>query len=194
MTRRVYLAGDLVFRPDALELFQRLKDICARCGLEGVSPFDGQKEVIGMPPGHRTILSIVKADQALMDRCDAGLFCIDPFRRAPDMDPGTAVEIGYMHAQGKPLEGYTVDGRNYPEKVADYWQKAWAQNLRQRKGSAELGSGDMEDPDGLLAHSEGMLQNGMVQGFIELSGGTIAVHHIFEDAFRLAAERLAGRL
>lgn len=191
---RVYLAGDLVFRPDALALFDRLKAICARYGLEGVAPFDGQDAVRGMPPGRETILRIVEADRALMDVCDAGLFCIDPFRRTADMDPGTAVEIGYMHALRKPLEGYTIDGRNYPDKVADYWRDAWSQNLRPRSGDMELGSGTMEDPDGMLAHSDGLLQNGMVEGFIVFSGGRIAIANAFEEAFAAAARRLAERI
>ncbi|AOX19853.1 nucleoside 2-deoxyribosyltransferase [Kozakia baliensis] len=192
--KRIYLAGDLVFRPNALKIFSRLKAICTEYGLDGVAPFDGQDAVRALPPGRETIMTIVRADRDLMDRCDAGLFCIDPFRRSADMDPGTAVEIGYMHGLRKKMEGYTVDGRNYPEKVEDYWLKAWRQPLTQRSGAQELASGSQEDPDGMLAHSEGLLQNGMVEGFIEFSGGRVAVHENFETAFRMAAERLAMRL
>ena len=39
------------------------------------------------------------------------------------MDPGSAVEIGYMYALGKPLCGYTSDGREYTQKVAAYFEK-----------------------------------------------------------------------
>ncbi|MGJ8526118.1 nucleoside 2-deoxyribosyltransferase [Halomonadaceae bacterium LMG 33818] len=192
--RKIYLAGDLVFRTGALALFDTLKGICQEYGLTGISPFDGQEDVKALAPGRDTILTIVKADRALMDECDAGLFCIDPFRRSADMDPGTAVEIGYMHAQGKPMEGYTVDGRNYPDKVADYWKHAWGESLRARAGNNELGSGDDEDTDGMLAHSDGMRQNGMVEGFIVLSGGDVAVNEHFETAFRQAVARLADRI
>jgi nucleoside 2-deoxyribosyltransferase len=52
----------------------------------------------------------------------------------------------------------------------------------------------LEDEDGMLAHSEGMLQNGMVEGFIRQSGGTIAVNADFFVAFRNAAAALAARL
>ncbi|GBR47656.1 nucleoside 2-deoxyribosyltransferase [Neokomagataea thailandica] len=191
---KVYLAGDLVFRPDALSIFRQLKLICADYGLIGVAPFDGQEEARHLPPGRETILAFVRADRDLMDECDAGLFCVDPFRRSADMDPGTAVEIGYMHAQRKPLEAYTVDRRSYPQKVEDYWGSVFKAPLRPRVESDVPSSGAMEDPDGMLVHSEGMLQNGMVDGFIMFSGGKISSADDFFDAFCLAAQRLAGRL
>jgi nucleoside 2-deoxyribosyltransferase len=192
--KRVYLAGDLVFRPDALALFDRLRAICAEAGLIGVAPLDGQADLQGLPPGQATIMAIVAADRALMDTCDGGLFCLDPFRRAADMDPGTAVEIGYMLAQGKPMSGYTVDGRDYPEKVAAYFRAAWNQGLRPRPPLALGGaSGSAEDPDGMLVHSEGMVQNGMTEGFIRLSGGQVFVNADLGTGFRKAARHLAAR-
>lgn len=193
--KTVYLAGDLVFRPDAVAIFDRLRAICASLGLKGVAPLDGQLDLAGLPPGDAVIMEIVKADRALMDRCDAGLFCLDPFRRAPDMDPGTAVEIGYMFAQGKPLAGYTTAMQDYPARVEAYFREVWRAPLRQR---ARLGlggsSGGREDPDGVLVHSEGFTQNAMTEGFIRLSGGRVFADPALEAAFRLAAEDLARRL
>lgn len=190
----VYLAGDLVFRPEALSLFARLKSICAQYGLEGVAPFDGQAEARLLPPGRETILAFVRADRDLMDHCAAGLFCIDPFRRSPEMDPGTAVEIGYMMGLGKPMEAYTVDGRLYSEKVEAYWREAWSESLRERPASDAPSSGSMEDPDSMLVHSEGLLQNGMVEGFINMAGGHVSIDPDFFRAFRNAAKRLSVRL
>lgn len=193
--RTAYLAGDLVFRPGAVAIFDRLRALCREAGLEGLAPFDGQAGIESLPPGLDTILKIVTADRALMDRCAGGIFCLDPFRRAADMDPGTAVEIGYMMAQGKPLAGYTTDGRPYPEKVAAYRIAAWNDTLRPRiTPDAPVGSGAMEDADGILAHSDGMVQNGMTEGFIRLSGGMVAVHDDFYQAFAIAAADLARRL
>ncbi|MBB2155833.1 nucleoside 2-deoxyribosyltransferase [Gluconacetobacter diazotrophicus] len=193
--KTVYLAGDLVFRPGAIAIFDRLRVLCRAAGVEGVAPFDGQAGIESLPPGPETMLKIVMADRALMDRCAGGIFCIDPFRRAADMDPGTAVEIGYMMAQGKPLAGYTTDGRPYPEKVRAYRRAAWGDDLRPRvTHDAPVGAGAVEDSDGILAHSEGMLQNGMVEGFIHLSGGHVAVRDDLFDAFRIAIAELARRL
>ena len=58
-------------------------------------------------------MSFVNPTLELIKGCAAGLVCIDPYRRAPHMDPGSAVELGYMYALGKPLCGYTSDGRDY---------------------------------------------------------------------------------
>ena len=193
--KRVYLAGDIVFRPDALALFDRMRAICASMGLFGVAPLDGQVALKDLPPGEATILAIVAADRDLMDRCDGGIFCLDPFRRAADMDPGTAVEIGYMFAQGKPLSGYTVDGRGYPDKVAAYFQTAWSGSVRPRAALSLGGtSGDQEDPDGILVHSKGMVQNGMTEGFIRLSGGRVFADADFDTAFAMSAKNMAERL
>ncbi|GBQ74763.1 nucleoside 2-deoxyribosyltransferase [Komagataeibacter intermedius NRIC 0521] len=189
---RIYLAGDTVFRPAAADLFRAMKDICAAAGLEGVCPFDGQAEVDALAPGAQTSLLIARLDRDLMDGCDAGVFCLDPFRRAADMDPGTAVEIGYMAAQGKMLTGYTVDGRPYPRKVAEYRSRAWGDALRERQGTG--GSGGMEDADGLIVHSEGMVQNAMTEGFIRLSGGTVCVDADLLTAFAMAIDTLRQRL
>ncbi|TPG58086.1 hypothetical protein EAH89_08965 [Roseomonas nepalensis] len=191
----VYLAGDIVFRADALARFDRFRAICRAEGLTGLAPLDGQEDVQGLPPGEATLMAIVAADRALMDRCEAGLFCLDPFRRAADMDPGTAVEIGYMFAQGKPLFGYTADGRDYPAKVEAYMRDAWGAPLRPRAPLALGGaSGGMEDADGVLVHSEGMVQNGMTEGFIRLSGGRVLAHPDLDEAFRQAAAALAAHL
>ena len=189
---RIYLAGDTVFRPGAEDLFRAMKDICARAGLEGVCPFDGQAEVDALAPGAETSLLIARLDRDLMDGCDAGIFCLDPFRRAADMDPGTAVEIGYMAAQGKKLVGYTVDGRPYPQKVAEYRKLAWGDSLRERKGTG--GSGTTEDADGLIVHSEGMVQNAMTEGFIRMSGGDVAVDPDMLTAFGKAIAILRRNL
>lgn len=187
---KVYLGGDLVFRHDAPQLFNAFKEICLAVGLHGVSPFDGQEEVEALPPGKETSLLIARLDRELMDACAAALFCIDPFRRAADMDPGTAVEIGYMAAQNKPMAGYTVDGRLYHEKVRGYFEQAWHTPLTQ-DAAQEGGRVRWLDADRMIVHSEGLLQNAMVEGFIRQSGGDIAVGSDSLSAFRAAASDLA---
>ncbi|EPX73725.1 nucleoside 2-deoxyribosyltransferase [Schizosaccharomyces octosporus yFS286] len=189
---KVYLAGDLVFRPNAYALFEELKAICRQVGVVGMAPFDGQEEVEDMEPGIATSLAIATLDRKLMDFCDAGIFCLDPFRRGPDMDPGTAVELGYMSAQGKPLAGFTVDGRTYPQKVQAYRKDAWGDELFPRVSKG--GSGSLEDADGLIVHSEGMVQNIMVEGFIRMSGGIVGIHDSIHEAFRIAITALAQNL
>jgi nucleoside 2-deoxyribosyltransferase len=188
---KVYLGGDLVFRKDAQQLFKAFKEACTAVRLHGVSPFDGQDEVEALPPGQETSLLIARLDRGLMDECDAALFCIDPFRRAADMDPGTAVEIGYMAAQNKPMAGYTVDGRSYHDKVQHYFEQAWQTPLTEEKPE-NGGRVRWLDADSMIVHSEGLLQNAMVEGFIRQAGGDIAVASDILTAFTSAAKDLAG--
>jgi len=108
----VYLAGPTVFEPDPEARFAVMRAICARHELEGVSPLDNQLGLEGMAPGRDLLRRIVAADIDLMRRLDGGLFCLDGFRGAPEMDAGTAFEIGYMVALGKPVAGWTRDPRN----------------------------------------------------------------------------------
>ena len=187
---KVYLGGDLVFRNNAQQLFKAFKEVCLEVRLHGVSPFDGQEEVDALPPSKETSLLIARLDRGLMDKCDAALFCIDPFRRAADMDPGTAVEIGYMAAQNKPMAGYTTDGRSYHAKVQTYFEQAWHTPLTQERPHTAARVRWL-DADSMIVHSEGLLQNAMVEGFIRQAGGDIAIAEDILDAFRAAAVTLA---
>ena len=45
-------------------------------------------------------LQIFKANEAMMDACDAIIANLTPFR-GPGADAGTVYELGYMAAQGK---------------------------------------------------------------------------------------------
>jgi len=47
----------------------------------------------------------------MIDECDAVIANIEPFR-GPHMDPGTAFEIGYAVAKGKPVYCYTTQARD----------------------------------------------------------------------------------
>lgn len=172
-------------------MFNEMRAICARYGLEGVAPIDNQLDLQGLAPGHDTLMAIVRADRTLMDRLDGSLVCLDPFRRSTEMDPGTAVEIGYLHALGKPMAGWTRDGRSYPEKVADFFrERGEALNFTESNATGAT-SGSLRDPDGILVHSEGMVANGMAPGFIELSGGAVFSDPDWRVAFEAAARNLA---
>lgn len=188
---RLYLAGPTVFEPDPEAIFARMKAICARHGLVGVSPLDNQIELQGVPPGRPLALAIVDADIALMHSVDAGIFCLDGFRRSPEMDPGTAFEIGTMHALGKPLAGWTRDVRLYPDRVAAYFGGSLTATA---PGAAGGMSGALRDPDGMLVHSEGCYQNAMTDMAIARSGGIVAADPDWAVAFEQAVRHLAGRL
>lgn len=187
----VYLAGPTVFEPNPEAIFAAMKRICARHGLEGVAPLDNQVGLAAIAPGLPLATRIVTADIALMRRCDAGAFCLDGFRRGADMDPGTAFEVGYMHALDKPLAGWTRDPRDYPERVRAFFADRFGLAL---SSTAPGGSGGRRDPDGILVHSEGCLQNAMVQVGIALGGGGVHADPRWETAFEQAVIDLAARL
>ncbi len=184
---RVYLAGPTVFEPDSVRIFDRMKAICQAHGLEGVAPLDGQIGLEGAAPGKALVERIVRADIALMQSVDAGVFCLDGFRRGPEMDPGTAFEVGYMAALGKRMAGWTRDPRDYPVRVAAYFREVFnAELLVTQAGAVGGTSGSMRDPDGVLVHSDGCVQNAMVHVGIELSGGVVAADTDWEAAFSAA--------
>jgi nucleoside 2-deoxyribosyltransferase len=188
---RIYLAGPTVFEPDPEASFTVMKAICARHGLEGVSPLDNQIGLEGIPPGRDLLRRIVAADIALMQRLDGGVFCLDGFRGAPEMDAGTAFEIGYMVALGKPVAGWTRDPRHYPLKVRDFFgAKALVPTDAGAKGGT---SGLMRDPQGMLVHSEGCVQNAMTEIGIELTGGAVFADADWTAAFDAAIASLAER-
>lgn len=191
----IYLAGPMVFERCPEQVFAVMRDICARHGVTGVSPLDNQAGLEGRPPGEDLVREIVRADIALMQRLDGGVFCLDSFRRGPEMDPGTAFEIGYMCALGKPLSGWTRDPRTYPARVEAFFRDVFGEALHHTE-AGELGgtSGSLRDPDGWLVHSEGCFQNAMTQVGIELGGGRIHADPDWKIAFNAAVADLAQRL
>ena len=164
-------------------------------GLQGLSPLDNQVGLESSFPGRALLGQIVQADIDQMHRADFGVFCLDGFRRAPDMDPGTAFEIGYMHALGKPLAGWTREEHEYPERVRLYFETIFGLKLASDTAVGGTGgrSGVLRDPDGILVHSEGCVQNAMTHIAIERSGGRVHAHRDWPTAFELAIEDLAQR-
>jgi nucleoside 2-deoxyribosyltransferase len=192
---QVYLAGPMVFDPDPVAIFDRMKALCLACGVAGVSPLDNQIGLEGVAPGRDLLERIVRADIALMDRLDGAVFCLDGFRRGPEMDAGTAFEVGYMKALGKPIAGWTRDMRPYPQRVADFFRATFGEQLtRTSAGPVGGTSGLLRDPDGVLVHSETCVQNAMVHVGIELAGGVVVADADWERAFSLAVASVAERL
>lgn len=172
---RAYLAGPDVFLPGARELGEARKRICARYGLEGLFPLDAAPELPDAEPRAQG-LAIFDRMVALMETADLGLANLTPFR-GPSMDVGTAVEVGWLHARGKPVFGYTASAVDYEGRV---------------------------EPDGMEIERFGLVDNLMVEGAIERSGGfmvrgdaaeswTFGDLDLFERCVRTAAERLGAR-
>lgn len=102
---RVYLAGPEVFLPDATRIGAEKCRLATEAGFEGVFPLDTALELDGLPPAEQA-RRIALANEALMRSCDFVIANLTPFRGV-SMDAGTAFEVGFMRALGRPVFGYT---------------------------------------------------------------------------------------
>ncbi|MGF1456959.1 MAG: nucleoside 2-deoxyribosyltransferase [Alphaproteobacteria bacterium] len=185
---RVYLAGPDVFFPDAEAIGCRKKAICADAGLEGLFPLDHDIDLTAGPP-RAVAQAIFLANRTLMQRADGCLFNLTPFR-GPGADPGTVWELGYLHGLDKPVIGYT----QAPDLLADRVRTALD------LGRPEPG-GVLTDRDGLVVEQFDCVDNLMIDGAIEASGGALlraerssAPGEIDFDLFAAAVSALAERL
>jgi nucleoside 2-deoxyribosyltransferase len=110
--KKVYLAGPDVFRKNAVVFLQRLKDLCTQYDFIGLSPLDNEVN----PTAKHVAASIFVGNLDLIDECDIIIANLDPFR-GPNIDDGTAFEIGYGYAKGKQIYGYTLYNETSLEKL-----------------------------------------------------------------------------
>jgi nucleoside 2-deoxyribosyltransferase len=110
----LYLAGFDVFRPDALAQGERLKAWCAEFGHLGLFPLDNA--VPAALHGPALARWIYQANIALIHQADALLANLNNFRGL-EPDSGTAFEVGYAAALGKPVWAYTDDTRPLIDQV-----------------------------------------------------------------------------
>jgi nucleoside 2-deoxyribosyltransferase len=109
---KIYLAGPEVFLPDAVAIGRQKVEICARYGLAGLFPLDLDEASAGPVTAPATF----QACLAAMREADAVIANLTPFRSV-GADPGTAFELGYMVALGKPVFGYSNDPVPHVERV-----------------------------------------------------------------------------
>ena len=112
---RLYLAGPEVFLPDAMAMGRAKQGLCARHGFEGVFPKDAELVLSGLAKRDQA-RRISAANEQLMRTCAGLVANLTPFRGV-SMDSGTAFEVGFMRALGRPVLGYT-------NVVAEYRRRA----------------------------------------------------------------------
>ena len=171
---RVYLAGPEVFLTDSEAVGARKIEICRRHGLTGLYPGDSSLDLTGLAP-REAGLTIYRCNRDLMQGCDAVIANMTPFR-SPSMDVGTAFELGYMAAQGKPVLGYSNTTRSFPERVLDHF------GLDSPPGSAP----PERDPQSLAIENFGMADNLMLEGAILEAGFQVVTVAVAaeEDLYR----------
>ena len=106
---RVYLAGPEVFLADRDAIAAEKKAICAQHGMIGVFPTDPAP---GAPQADSDWMWIYLGNEAHIQGCDALIANLTPFRGA-SADPGTAYELGFMRALGRPVLGYSNAPGNF---------------------------------------------------------------------------------
>lgn len=184
---RVYLAGPEVFLADREAIATAKKAICAAHGLIGVFPTDPAP---GAPEADTDWMRIYLGNEAHLQSCDALIANLTPFRGA-SADPGTAYELGFMRALGRPVLGYSNAGGNFTTRSLAALRGA----MRRRA------NGLWEDADGMEVEDFGLTDNLMIDGGIAAAGGVFVVNAVEEVArwrdlggFSRCVAHLAGML
>ena len=161
MTRpRIYLAGPDVFLPNAREVGAAKRRLCSEAGLDGVFPLDGDLALDGLHK-HEQARLIYQSCVQMMHSCDAAIANLTPFRGV-SADVGTAFEVGFMRALGRPVLGYS----NAPD------------NLEARSTIYRAGPrlGFDGDADAVEVEDFDLADNLMIDIAIQSSGGRVIVH------------------
>lgn len=103
--KRIYMAGPEVFLPDAKAIGRAKALAAAEEGFEGLFPLDGSVDLSGHDK-HVQARRISAGCESMMRRSDLLIANLTPFRGV-SMDCGTAFEVGFMRALGRPVLGYS---------------------------------------------------------------------------------------
>jgi nucleoside 2-deoxyribosyltransferase len=180
----IYLAGPDVFYPDALQRADRMKAVLAERGLAGWFPLDNTFDPAACPDGKALALAIARANEAMMRRADLVLANIQPWR-GPEADDGTAFEIGFMAALGKPVVLYTNDPRPFSVRISDdvYDGKVYADGPYCRGVADDM---MVEDFDGFADNL--MLINAAVTSAERAFGRAVDPADVVQHGFEAAAD------
>jgi nucleoside 2-deoxyribosyltransferase len=187
---RIYLAGPDVFLADAAAFAAAKRELCARYGFIGVSPFDNEVEIATLPK-NEAARQISAANEAMIRKCDLMIANLTPFR-GPSADVGTVYEMGFARALGKPVFAYTNVAGSFVERT----REALSSQVRKRA------SGQFEDAFHMAIEDFDRVDNLMVDGAVTSSGAHIVVRSTpddrrftdltaFEECLQLA-QRLIG--
>ena len=180
---KIYLAGPDVFLPDAIEIGRQKVAICAAYGLAGLYPLDNAIP-LAAPDASRQIFA---GNEAMMDRADAIIANLTPFRGA-GADPGTVYELGYMAGRGKFCLAYSNDPATYADRVGRFM-------------TITSEDGRLVDAQGLTVEDFGLADNLMMIHALEQHGCPLVTpaempvdvwHDLaaFEACVRMAAARV----
>lgn len=179
---RIYLAGPEVFLPNAREVGAEKHRVATEAGFEGVFPLDNALDLAGLGKVDQA-RRISLANEDLMRSCAALVANLTPFRGV-SMDAGTAFEVGFMRALGRPVAGYTNARDDYRDRSHTF-----------RGGTAHHFDADRPH---IEIEDFGLAENLMIEIAIAESGCTVVRSHVAAGtemtdltAFRLSLADLA---
>lgn len=143
----IYFAGPYIFRPDATQIIGTMRSTCIKHGLSALIPTDND-----IPPDmtpHEQADDIRAKNYDMVTRADIVIAEISPLR-GPNMDPGTAAEIGYAHALKKTVLLWTHDTRTLCQRVTSLSQ------------TTQTPTGLREKDTGLLVENFDLTENLMI--------------------------------
>ena len=141
---KVYLAGPEVFAFEAEKRYHEMRALCREKGLTPLTPLDHEMKYPGPAEVYQKNIELITASDVIIAN-------ITPFRGI-GIDPGTAFEIGYAAALGKPVVAWSSDQRDLKTRTAG----AYGGNLR-------LGEDNkLRDASGDEVENFGLLENLMI--------------------------------
>lgn len=180
MNEKLYIAGPEVFLPDAIVNASKQRMLCLRHGFQPLHPMDNNLDLGNKDK--ETAMRIYRGDIAQDEEADIIIANCNPFRGIC-MDDGTAYELGFGNALGKPSYGYVKELMSLADRtVRDYPCKPW-------KGEMYV------DQDGYLITDDfGTSINLMMECGMSFRGGTL-VEGSFEDCLKVIRKDLdSGKL
>jgi len=113
----IYLAGPNVFKKDAIQDLNKMKEISKKYNQIGNAPIDNEVDFAKVDAATR----IFHGNVEMMDMCDVIIANLEPFR-GPNVDDGTAFELGYGYSKNKIMYGYmTHSNKELKDITADLY-------------------------------------------------------------------------
>ena len=167
--KKVYIAGPDVFFRNASEVMRKKGEMALEYGFDPSTLAEDD-----LTPEGKTArafgIEIGLLNEAKMDAADFIIANLTPFRGI-SADVGTAYEVGYMRAQGKPVFAYTNSPDDYFTRLSrDYYHGA----------EPEVVDGVTRGSDGLMIEDHGMVDNLMLDTAVDQTGGSFIVGQVTE--------------
>lgn len=172
---KLYLAGPEVFLPHPGTYAATQHTLCEQYGFVGLHPLDNN---VDLGAGdYETATRIQRGDVAQIREADIVIANCNPFR-GMCVDDGTAYELGYANALGKPSYGYLRDTADLVKRtIYNYPCQPWEDGLCIDKDGYLV-------VDAFTTRINLMLEVGMTESGGRLISGT------FEDCLQAIREDL----